>query len=144
MSRQLHFERSAWYLCIFEPLVPAADVSSCMKVCVAALPGITWNNVERRSVMASTADIQVNANRGRTTQELHREALSERWVGKGDKTGGSGHRTLLSPPPPPPPLNQTQTGVTLPIRLNMLTKSCEMMCNHADSHDTDNCSQLHG
>lgn len=27
--------------------------------------------------MASTADIQVNANRGRTTQELHREALSE-------------------------------------------------------------------
>lgn len=28
--------------------------------------------------MASTADIQVNANRGRTTQELHREALSGR------------------------------------------------------------------
>ncbi len=28
--------------------------------------------------MASTADIQVNANRGRTTQELHREALSEK------------------------------------------------------------------
>lgn len=27
--------------------------------------------------MANTADIQVNANRGRTTQELHREALSE-------------------------------------------------------------------
>ncbi len=38
---------------------------------------ITWKSVERRSVMASTADIQVNANRGRTTQELHREALSE-------------------------------------------------------------------
>lgn len=33
--------------------------------------------MERLSVMASTADIQVNANRGRTTQELHREALSE-------------------------------------------------------------------
>lgn len=39
---------------------------------------VTWKSVERRSVMASTADIQVNANRGRTTQELHREALSER------------------------------------------------------------------
>lgn len=51
---------------------------------------ITWKSVERRSVMASTADIQVNANRGRTTQELHREALSERdrqrWgVGGGGK-----------------------------------------------------------
>lgn len=58
-------------------------------MCVVALPGIvrgiTWNNVERRSVMASTADIQVNANRGRTTQELHREALSERWAGRGTK-----------------------------------------------------------
>lgn len=28
--------------------------------------------------MASTADIQVSANRGRTTQELHRDALSEK------------------------------------------------------------------
>lgn len=27
------------------------------------------------SVMARTADIQVSANRGRTTQELHRDAL---------------------------------------------------------------------
>lgn len=27
------------------------------------------------SVMASTADIQVKASRGRTTQELHRDAL---------------------------------------------------------------------
>lgn len=34
--------------------------------------------MERRSVMASTADIQVNAKRGRTTQELHREALDKR------------------------------------------------------------------
>lgn len=33
--------------------------------------------------MASTADIQVNANRGRTTQELHREALPERWGRRG-------------------------------------------------------------
>lgn len=33
--------------------------------------------MERLSVMASTADIQVKANRGRTTQELHRDALRE-------------------------------------------------------------------
>lgn len=32
--------------------------------------------------MASTADIQVSANRGRTTQELHREALSDRERGR--------------------------------------------------------------
>lgn len=42
----------------------------------------TWKSVERRSVIASTADIQVNANRGRTTQELHREALLERERGR--------------------------------------------------------------
>jgi len=35
-----------------------------------------WNKMERLSVMASTADIQVSANRGSTTQELHREALT--------------------------------------------------------------------
>lgn len=34
--------------------------------------------MERLSVMASTADIQVNASRGRTTQELHRDALREK------------------------------------------------------------------
>lgn len=43
--------------------------------------------MERRSVMARTADIQVNANRGRTTQELHREALSEN-----KETEGEGQR----------------------------------------------------
>lgn len=37
-----------------------------------------WKRAERRSVMASTADIQVRANRGRTTQELHSDALQER------------------------------------------------------------------
>ena len=39
--------------------------------------------------MASTADIQVSANRGRTTQELHREALSvrEKTRKKGDREG---------------------------------------------------------
>lgn len=56
-------------------------------MCVLAFLGIlgyiTWNSVERRSVMASTADIQVNAKRGRTTQELHREALPERQRGRG-------------------------------------------------------------
>lgn len=75
-----------------------------MCVCVLAFLGIlryiTWNSVERRSVMASTADIQVNANRGRTTQELHREALPERQRGRrvqgGNKAGGSGHTALLS------------------------------------------------
>lgn len=46
--------------------------------------------------MASTADIQVNANRGRTTQELHREALSgrererEREAGRGRGEGTRG------------------------------------------------------
>lgn len=105
--------------------------------------------------MASTADIQVNANRGRTTQELHREALSERWVGRGTKHDVQVTELFPPPSPPPPPtppphpplplvLSQTQTSATLAIRLNMLTKSCEMMWNHADSHDTDNCSQLHG
>lgn len=35
-----------------------------------------WKSAERRSVMARTADIQVRASRGSTTQELHRDALS--------------------------------------------------------------------
>lgn len=34
-----------------------------------------WKRAERRSVMAKTADIQVRASRGRTTQELHSDAL---------------------------------------------------------------------
>lgn len=34
-----------------------------------------WKRAERRSVMARTADIQVRARRGRTTQELHSDAL---------------------------------------------------------------------
>ena len=34
-----------------------------------------WKRAERRSVMARTADIQVRARRGSTTQELHRDAL---------------------------------------------------------------------
>lgn len=38
----------------------------------------TWKRMERLSVMASTADIQVRASRGRTTQELHRDALQDR------------------------------------------------------------------
>lgn len=37
-----------------------------------------WKRAERRSVMANTADIQVSANSGRTTHELHRDALQER------------------------------------------------------------------
>lgn len=37
-----------------------------------------WKRAERRSVMAKTADIQVSANSGRTTHELHRDALQER------------------------------------------------------------------
>lgn len=35
-----------------------------------------WKSAERRSVMARTADIQVRASRGSTTQELQRDALS--------------------------------------------------------------------
>ena len=78
-----------------------------MCVCVLSFLGyITWNSVERRSVMARTADIQVNANKGRTTHELHREALPEkvgerggggsgrRGDGRRNKTGGSDHRTF--------------------------------------------------
>lgn len=44
--------------------------------------------MERRSVMASTADIQVSASRGRTTQELHSEALPERERESMDKRVG--------------------------------------------------------
>lgn len=36
-----------------------------------------WKRMERLSVMASTADIQVKASRGRTTHELHKDALEE-------------------------------------------------------------------
>lgn len=36
-----------------------------------------WNKMERLSVIASTADIQVRAKRGRTTQELHKDALRD-------------------------------------------------------------------
>lgn len=43
-----------------------------------------WKRAERRSVMARTADIQVRARRGRTTQELHSEALQD--VEKDKKT----------------------------------------------------------
>lgn len=37
-----------------------------------------WKSAERRSVMARTADIQVRARSGNTTQELHRDALQDR------------------------------------------------------------------
>lgn len=37
-----------------------------------------WNSTERRSVMARTADIHVRASKGKTTQELHRDALPDR------------------------------------------------------------------
>lgn len=37
-----------------------------------------WKRAERWSVIANTADIQVRANSGRTTHELHRDALQER------------------------------------------------------------------
>lgn len=35
-----------------------------------------WNNIDLLSVMARTADIQVRARRGNTTQELQRDALN--------------------------------------------------------------------
>jgi len=35
-----------------------------------------WKRTERRSVMARTADIQVSASRGNTTQELQSEAMA--------------------------------------------------------------------
>lgn len=70
--------------------------------------------------MASTADIQVNAKRGRTTQELHREALPETQRGRG--RGGSGWKqnrrfrsqdsslSLSLSPPFMPRFGQKQTG----------------------------------
>lgn len=64
-------------------------VSYSVLVCTGVVRHITWKSVERRSVIASTADIQVNANSGRTTQELHRDALS-REKGKGQRFGGEG------------------------------------------------------
>lgn len=52
-----------------------------------------WKRTERRSVMARTADIQVSASRGSTTQELQREALeTQRRVRQGD----AGERGELS------------------------------------------------
>lgn len=36
-----------------------------------------WKSAERRSVMARTADIHVRARRGKTTQELHKDALQD-------------------------------------------------------------------
>lgn len=47
-----------------------------------------WNRIERLSVMASTADIQVSARRGKTTQELQRDALKK----KGWEHEGKGYR----------------------------------------------------
>lgn len=46
----------------------------------------TWKRMERRSVMASTADIQVSASRGRTTQELHSDALGQGERSRGEPT----------------------------------------------------------
>lgn len=68
--------------------------------------------------MASTADIQVNANRGRTTQELHREALSEKEKERrrGGEEGKEGTRGFSLKPDRPalvshitPLLTHTQT-----------------------------------
>ena len=36
-----------------------------------------WKSAERRSVIARTADIHVRARRGKTTQELHSDALQD-------------------------------------------------------------------
>lgn len=45
-----------------------------------------WKSADRRSVIARTADIQVSARRGKTTQELQREALSREEKGREVKT----------------------------------------------------------
>lgn len=60
-----------------------------------------WKRMERLSVMASTADIQVSARSGKTTQELQREALreermeklSEEW-GRVENKGTDGGRDV--------------------------------------------------
>lgn len=59
----------------------------------------TWKRMERRSVMASTADIQVSASRGRTTQELHSDAL-----GQGERAGGEPTTGASPAQPRDPPL----------------------------------------
>lgn len=50
-----------------------------------------WKREERRSVMARTADIQVRARRGRTTQELHSDALED---GRGTAAQGQVSTTV--------------------------------------------------
>ena len=52
-----------------------------------------WKSAERRSVIARTADIQVRARRGRTTQELHSDALQE---GKGITVKDSSSKPLIT------------------------------------------------
>ncbi|TNN57624.1 hypothetical protein EYF80_032154 [Liparis tanakae] len=62
-----------------------------------------WKSAERRSVMARTADIQVRASSGRTTQELHRDALQ---AGRGTtvkRRTSAPHAGALNPGAAAPP-----------------------------------------
>lgn len=68
--------------------------------------------------MANTADIQVSANRGRTTQELHRDALSEK-ERETERGGGEGKKQKkgLSPKnPDQPALARLHLSVTHAVK----------------------------
>lgn len=78
----------------------------------------TWKRMERRSVMASTADIQVSASRGRTTQELHSDALAQGERGRGEPAGlgcpGSAPPSLAAAPPSLAPRPTSMAGAVSP------------------------------
>lgn len=109
--------------------------------------------------MASTADIQVSANRGRTTQELHRDALSEKeekkkhtpveGVAEGrqegrEQTRQRGKVAQLHKHTQTAIITTVAIDLTLIhtaawIRKNVWTDKWKMTCNHVDSFDSDNC-----
>lgn len=75
-----------------------------------------WKRADLRSVTASTADIQVSASSGSTTQELHSEALRTRRASGPPRSlptrlpwGGPGHLPSLAgaPAAPSPPTGKT-------------------------------------
>lgn len=104
--------------------------------------------------MASTADIQVNANRGRTTQELHREALPERWGRRGgfreeEEVGGVAGETkqevqvtgLFSLSLSPPRLHSCQKQPGAPRSLT-LSDANRVVRDGVQSRRQSRCSQL--
>lgn len=80
----LNTRRGHWASAVHVPCAPVCATSLRRMQCTMTMTKPSkesktakriWNRAERRSVMASTADIQVRARRGNTTQELHKDAL---------------------------------------------------------------------